>query len=133
MSHLILYDGPCTFCNKAIKFVIKHDLKKKFLFSSLNGKTAGSLCNTIHCTDSESIILIENYQTQKQRIFYKNKAVFRILWDLGGIWKLLGFIHFFPSWMIDWSYDVIAKRRNKMCEFCPFKQPTVKKNARFLP
>lgn len=133
MSHLILYDAPCPFCNKAIQFVLKHDHRRKFLFAPLKGKTAGSLCNTIHCEDTESVILIENYQTQKQRVFYKNKAVYRVLWELGGLWKILGLKHFLPSWMTDWSYNLIAKRRNRICKACSLKRPELKKNARFLP
>ncbi len=132
MNHLILYDAPCSLCNKAIRFVIKRDSQKKYLFAPLTGKTAQSLCNTISLSD-DTLVLIENYETKKQRIYYRSKAVFKILWNLGGFWKIVGWKYILPSWMTDWAYRLIAKRRYQMCKVCPFKSAHFKKKGRFLP
>ncbi|MCH9633901.1 MAG: hypothetical protein S4CHLAM7_06350 [Chlamydiae bacterium] len=132
MSHLILYDKHCSLCGVAIQFVLKKDKKRRFLFASLEGKTARSLCNMIHTAEAESVIFIEHFQTQKQRIYYQSKAVFRILWCLGGFWKLFGFKCFLPSWMFDWSYQLIAKRRHKICKVCSIKNPEIKRDSRFI-
>lgn len=133
MSHLILYDDPCPLCNRFIQFIIKHDHKKKFAFASLKGKTAASFSDTFAFPEPESIVLIENYQTKKQRIYTHAQGVFKILWDLGGIWRLVGWKYILPSWMSRWFYQIIAKRRYKICRVCKLKKIDLKADERFLP
>lgn len=128
--HLILYDASCSICHQSILFVLKKDKKKRFRFSSLTGKTAQLLRYTLLIPE-ETLVLIEYYQTTRQTVHYRAKAVFKILWDLGGFWKGLGWMHILPSWLIDPAYRFFAKKRRKVCQTSSFKFSQTK--GRFLP
>lgn len=130
MTHLILFDAPCPLCNQAVYNLIKHDKKRLFRFASLQSKTARSLSLLVNISDLDSIILIEHYDTLKQRVFTKSKAIFRIFWLLGGVYKLIGWKYILPSWSIDWAYNLIAKNRYKICKVQPHHK---RDTTRFLP
>lgn len=116
MPHLILSDLECPFCQRCILFVQKRDPKKKFIFSSLDGKAAKQMEQILSIHDKESLILIEDYNTPKQEISYRSKAVFTILWELGGIWKLGGWKKILPPIFFDWLYRIVAKNRKRLCK-----------------
>lgn len=115
-----------------MQFILKKDRKHLFQFTPLQGQTAASLCNTIAFSDN-TLILLENYNTKKQKVYYRAQAVFRIFWLLGGFWKLVGWKFILPAWMTNWAYNAFAKRRHQVCKTCPFKSEEFKKNNCFLP
>ncbi len=53
---VVLFDGPCTLCNKAVQWIDKHDTNNRFLFASLQSDWA-----TTHLpdrlSDMDSVIL----------------------------------------------------------------------------
>lgn len=116
MNDLILYDASCSFCQKCILFILKRDAQKKFIFSHLDGEAAKSMSEFLRLADKDSLILVENYETEKQSVFYKSKAVFIISWKLGGFWKLVGWKKVLPSIFFDWAYDLVSKNRKLLCK-----------------
>src|SRR5436190_18548885 len=100
-KHLVFYDGACGFCDHVVQWLLKRDHKQIYCFAPLQGQTADTLLKGIPRDDS--LVLIENYQTSDQQIFLFGKAAFRILWLLGGLWALLGWINFLPSCLYDWG------------------------------
>lgn len=133
MSHLILYDDSCPVCNQLIYLILKQDKRKQFLYSSLEGNTASSFSDTFSFPEPKSVVLIENYGTQEQQVYFKGKAVFKIFWHLGGIWKIFGWKYIFPSVCTNWLYDLFARKRDKMCKKCHLQHPHLDKDERFLP
>lgn len=133
MTHLILYDAPCSVCNASVRFIHKRDTKKKFRFSSLTGQAARSLCNTISIPEGKTVVLIENYQSSRQKIWMRSKAVFRTLWLLGGAKRTFAWLYLLPAWMMDWGYNAFAKRRKQVCKVCPFDQKDFVGSEYFLP
>lgn len=134
-QHLIFYDGTCGLCDHVVQFLLKHDKKEQFLFAPLQGETAKEVLKTIppKFRDKDSLILIENYQTNKEVLYLFGKASFRILWLLGGYWKILGALFFLPSFLYNWGYYLVAKNRkiffsNEVCEL-----PNPSSKSRFLP
>lgn len=116
MSDLVLYDSKCPFCQKCIAFILERDFKKNFIFSGLDGQAAKSMSEFLRLADKESIILIENFETDDQRVFYKSRAVFSILWKLGGFWAWVGWKKILPAFMFDWVYSLISKNRKRLCK-----------------
>lgn len=116
MSDLILYDAGCPFCQNCIAFILEKDSKRRFIFSDLSGQAAKSMSEFLRLADKESLILIENFETENQRILYKSKAVFTILWKLGGYIKWIGWKKILPSPLFDWVYDIISKNRKRLCK-----------------
>ena len=103
MKHLVLFDGPCPMCHRAVFAIAKRDYHKLFCFSSLQGETAKKF--KIPAVDS--VILIENFESYP-KIFVEGRAV-------GRITKLLGYWLYCPNWL----YRIIAKNRKKICKLGP--------------
>ncbi|MCH9632528.1 MAG: hypothetical protein S4CHLAM6_08660 [Chlamydiae bacterium] len=132
MADLILFDESCNFCQRCILFILKRDKKKNFIFSDLKGQAAQSMSDFLHISDNETIVFIEHYNTQFQRVFYRSKAVFKILYKLGGIYKLVGWKYVLPSFLFDWAYNLVAKKRKCLCKKnVPYKDKPYKEQ--FLP
>lgn len=134
MKYIIFYDGTCGFCTRSITFVVKRDHKKIFYYAPLQGITAkkeleGELdLNNL----PDTLVLVEKDETSK-KVLIRSKAVFRILWLLGGFWKILGAFSFLPSFLIapfDLGYRLVAKYRHDICDLPPSLPQDME---RFLP
>lgn len=130
-DHLVFFDGTCNFCSRSVNFLLEHDKDKKFLFSTLQGETAKQWIPEKFRNNMETSILVENYKSANPKIYYYGKGAFRALWLLGGAWKLLGWPSFFPAFLYDWGYRLIASHRNWFTQSC--KIPTAATKERFLP
>lgn len=112
-SHLVFYDGTCGFCDQIVQILLKIDKKQRFTFAPLQGKTAKSYLKNIP-TNTDSLVLIENYQSSDCHYYFYGKAALRILWLLGLPWSILGTFSFLPSFLYDWIYRIIARNRLKI-------------------
>lgn len=133
--HLLFYDGECGLCDHAVQFVLKADKEKRFCFAPLQGATASKVLESLSPTykKRDSLILIENFNTPSQsRIMIRSQGAFRILWLLGGAWRLLGWLSFLPSFLFDPFYRWVARCRHHFFKTsCP--APTQETRERFLP
>ena len=116
MNHLIFYDGNCPLCNLTVRFLLRVDKKESFLFAPLEGETAAAeLKEHPHLTqDLDTLVLLEHYSTPQQQLLYRGKAALRIAWYLGGVWRLLGWLSFLPSFPFDLIYRIIARNRYRI-------------------
>ena len=132
-QHLILFDGVCGLCNSSVDFILKRDKKDLFLFASLQSQ------------EGKEVLIKNNYPREKieslSNIVYlrkgiieiKSKAVFYILWDLSGWYKILSIGLIIPTFIRDWAYDIIAKNRYRWFgkkETC--RIPTPDEKEKFL-
>lgn len=128
----MFYDGTCGFCDHTVQFLIKADKKRDFAFAPLQGETAKTLLKDLpdEMKQVDSLILIEDYQ-KNPRFWVLGKGAFRIAWLLGGMWALIGWIHFLPGFLYNWGYRLIARNRKK---FAPLscKIPDPNQKDRFL-
>ncbi|MCH9610629.1 MAG: hypothetical protein S4CHLAM81_06530 [Chlamydiales bacterium] len=99
MKHLILFDGPCLLCHKAILAIAKRDKRQLFVFSSLQGETA----KRFDLPAVDSVILIEDFE-KAPKIYVEGRA-------FGRIARLLGRFAYCPNWL----YRIIARNRSKLC------------------
>lgn len=127
---LVLFDGVCNLCNKSVRFIIKKDKKKQFLFAPLQGNTGREILEkfNIPVDDLNSFVLVEG-----EKLYTKSTAALRVLKQLGHGWNLLyGFI-LFPKLIRDSIYKIIARNRYKWFgkkDACMIPTPALK--ARFL-
>ncbi len=127
---IVFFDGVCGLCNRTVDFILSHDPRGAFLFAPLQGKTAQSRLTDADRQSLASLVLIT-----EQGTYRRSSAVVRILWRLGGLWKLLGgLLWLVPRPLRDLGYRVVARNRYRLfgqTETCRF--PTEKERARFLP
>ena len=116
MTDLILFDEKCPFCQKCVSWVIEKDKYHRFLFSDLQGLTAQKRKNNLHIQNKDTVILVERFNTEEERIYYRSQTVFKVFWNLGGFYKLIGWKYILPSFMLDWAYRLIARHRKFFCK-----------------
>ena len=127
---IILFDGVCNLCNSSVNFIIKHDKKTQFAFTSLQSDVAKEILLQfkIKKLNLDTIVLIDNGE-----IYEKSTAVLKILKHLNGGYKLLYAFMIFPKFIRDWVYSCIAKNRYKWFgkkDNCMI--PTLEIKSRFL-
>ena len=110
MKHLILFDDRCSLCWRSVNHIRDWDKKKQFLFSPIREKLVEQISQSQK--NIETLVLVENYHTSSSKIWVKGRAVMRILWLIGGFWKLIGWLAFIP-YGIDFVYSWVAKKRHK--------------------
>ncbi len=133
MTHLVFFDGECGLCDFVVKFILKHDRKKVFLFAPLQGTTAKNKLKELDekVKQADSLILIENFGTANEKVLLFGKGALRIAWYLGGIFTPLGALSFLPSAPFDFLYRIVARNRKKIFgETCTL--PTKETESRFL-
>jgi len=114
--HLVLYDGVCGLCDRSVQFILRNDRHNRFRFATLQGTTGSDLARK-HGFDPEelsSFILILDHDGATERAMRKGKAGLRVLWELGGFWRILGWLSILPGWLVDPFYSLIASNRYKL-------------------
>ena len=92
--NLVLYDGVCGFCDRTVQFLLKIDTANVLSFAALQGETAANIASNHHLKLNaempETILFVENFQTADENVFEKSTAAIKILFAIGGKWKVLG-------------------------------------------
>jgi predicted DCC family thiol-disulfide oxidoreductase YuxK len=109
--HIVLFDGACNLCNRAVQFIVKRDPKGKFKFASLQSDPGQALIKNfaVAGTGLDTFVLIEG-----DRFFVRSTAALRVLRGLGGIWKLFYGFMILPKPIRDFVYDRVAKSRYRI-------------------
>jgi len=95
---LVRFDGVCILCSKAVRFILKADRKKKFLFQALQNSGEDKNYETIIVSDSQ--LTYEYFD-----------AILKIGKELGGIYSVITIFRILPrSWRHS-LYIWIARNR----------------------
>lgn len=127
-SRVIFFDGVCGLCNSFVDFIISIDKEKKFSFSPLQSEFAKQQLGPIDVEELKSVVVNINGQTYR-----KSLAVFQVLRELGGGWKLLSGLNFLPNRFLDFGYDLVAENRYRLFgkkDSC--RLPTPEERERFI-
>jgi len=129
-QNIIIFDGVCNFCNAAVKFIIKRNCEKKFLFSSMQNEKSKELLAqfSIDNSDLDTLIVIKN-----DTVFIKSDAVLEIVKEFSRFWFILSYCKIIPKPIRDFIYTLISRNRYKLFgkkESCFI--PTKEQQERFL-
>ena len=105
---IVLFDGVCNLCNKAVTFIIEHDPKDEFRFAALQSDIGEELLakHNIDRSKIDSIILIK-----EDKAYIKASAALRIAKDLKGLISLVYIFVILPKFITNTIYDFIARNR----------------------
>jgi predicted DCC family thiol-disulfide oxidoreductase YuxK len=106
---IVLYDGECQFCNKWICFVKSKLQKNEIEFLTLNSSEAKNILNDYKIVNQDSVVYIKD-----DVVYLKSKAVLKICRQLKFPYNLLQCLTILPTFLLDFGYDFIAKRRLKL-------------------
>lgn len=110
LQPILLFDGECGFCNKAVQFFIKREKNKQMHFVPLNSELGMALRNYFEIDDNiDSIILIKDYGA-----YIKSCAALRLTFYMRNLWPLLSIFLVVPPFIRNYVYDIIAKRRKRL-------------------
>lgn len=134
-EHLLLYDGQCGLCDAVVAAVLKRDTHKHFCFAPLQGETAARFLQELNLKDRspDSVVLIENFRSSQPQVSLRSKAVWKVCWHLGGVWKVFGIFKFLPGWLFDWGYMFVARARYRLFGKRECRLPQKGEEGRFLP
>ncbi len=129
VKRIVFFDGICGLCDAFVRFVIKRDKERKFLFTPLQGETAKTMLPDEPLEELSSVVLLEGEQRYR-----KSDAAIRILAELGGAWSIVEFLRYIPRIIRDNVYRFIAQMRYRFFgrkEACTL--PSTDDKSRYLP
>jgi predicted DCC family thiol-disulfide oxidoreductase YuxK len=105
---IVLFDGVCNLCNGTVQFLLKQDRRKKLRFASLQGAFGQALLSSQRENQPapESFMLLDN-----GHIYTHSTGALRVLYHLGGVWKILSYLRVIPRFIRDGVYRFIAANR----------------------
>jgi predicted DCC family thiol-disulfide oxidoreductase YuxK len=111
INAIILFDGICNLCNRAVQFVIKRDRDKKFRLASLQSKPAREILEKfgLPAERFKTFVLICGDQ-----YFTKSTAALKVLNQIGGLWRICYVFIIIPKPIRDFVYDMIARYRYRI-------------------
>lgn len=133
VSIVIFFDGVCGLCNRFVDFVIKRDSGRIFRFSPLQGKNFEELRGKYPWVEGQNSIVVLFRIVNRDVVFFRSRAVFFILNELGGGWKILSILKVIPAPITDLVYRIISKIRYRLFgkkESC--RLPTPEERTVFL-
>ena len=95
---LVLFDGMCILCSGTIRFILKADKSKKFLFQTLQSSTGQEAGESVMVDDGK-------------KIYTHFDAVLKIGKELDGIYRLIGIFKILPRRWRNGLYEWIARNR----------------------
>lgn len=106
---IILYDGVCTLCDGAVRFILPRDSRGLFRFASLQSDFAKARLARHSISDLQaldSLLLLEG-----DRLSANSTGILRIALHLGFPWNLAGVFLGVPRPIRDAVYRWIARNR----------------------
>jgi predicted DCC family thiol-disulfide oxidoreductase YuxK/GNAT superfamily N-acetyltransferase len=133
--HLVLYDGECGVCSRAVRWLLSADRHGLLRFAPLQGATAAALRRRRPDVpaDLDTIVYVDR-STGTEEVSWRSAAVFRICRLLGGPWGALALLAWLPRSLTDAAYAAFARRRHLFGAadaVCALPSPA--EAARFLP
>lgn len=130
---VLLYDGECGFCDRTVRFVLRHDRRGTLRFAALQGEL-GRAVRERHpeLNEVDSVVWLEN-AGGAERLYVRSEAALRLALYLGGPWTLARAGRLLPRAVRDGAYDWFARHRYQWfgrAESCGL--PSTAERARFI-
>jgi predicted DCC family thiol-disulfide oxidoreductase YuxK len=128
---LLLFDGECALCHRAVRFFSSQDTHEVLRYAPLQGRLGRAILSRHDLLRTDSMVLVENPSTPRERTFILSDAVLRTLTAIGGIWKLAGVASLAPKPVRDRVYSLLASRRyswfGRVGNSCALPSPRLKR------
>jgi len=107
---IVIFDGTCSLCNGSVRFIMKHDSRRRFAFASAQSPQGQALAARFGFSGPTpgSMVLVVG-----DTAFSKSTASLQIAKRLDGIWPILSAFLLMPRPIRDMMYGIVAARRKK--------------------
>lgn len=131
---VLLYDGVCGVCNRAVRTMLRLDPTGPLRFAALESVFAKAIVERHpEIGDVDSMVFVDDPGRPSERVAVRSGAALRVVDYLGGPWKVLKVARLVPTPLRDWLYDWFAAIRYRVFgkyDSCPLPAPEVR--ARFV-
>ncbi len=106
---IILFDGVCNLCSRAVRIALKRDRAKRFRFAAMQSEAGRKLLGQFGLPEGgvDYLVLVE-----RGRCTTKSDAVIRIAARLTPLWRCWAFVaRLVPRFLRDLKYDLVARWR----------------------
>ena len=105
---ILLFDGVCNLCSRAVQFVIRHDPARRFRFAALQSETGRRLLaeHGLPADTLDTFVLVEG-----PRCFTRSDAAIELARRLSGAWRWLRIAALVPRPLRDRLYGVVVRNR----------------------
>lgn len=140
LTHLVLYDGVCGFCDRLVRWLLDHDPEGRLRYAPLQGETARAL-RARHPEipeDVDTVVYVlaslgPDPDAAGERVYLRSEAVFRIFEVLGGPWRRVAWLGVLPRALTDLAYRLFARIRYRVFgRFDACRIPNGAEKQRFL-
>jgi predicted DCC family thiol-disulfide oxidoreductase YuxK len=107
---VIIYDGNCKLCQRAVRFLNYSDAGSGIKFIPSSDPSSEPLLTEYAIskeTAGKTVIFVEN-----KKVYTKSAAIIKALQKRGGLWRISGIFLLIPPIIRNLIYDWIARRRN---------------------
>ena len=110
---IVLYDGVCGLCNRAVQFLLKRDRHDRLRFASLQSDFAAELLNRhgLDHKDLDTVYVVLNHGQADETLLAKSDAILFFARAIGGVWNIARLGKIIPRPIRNWLYDFIARHR----------------------
>lgn len=150
--HVVLYDGVCGLCDRSVRFLLAEDREGVLHYAQLQGDPARGLLaregpeaqdDRAEAAEApgaeadpgapETMVLIRDAGSDRERAFERSTAVLVTLDLIGGVWRPISWLRAVPAPLRDAAYRFIAANRYRWFgryDVCALPPPAARK--RFL-
>ncbi|HYN84264.1 MAG TPA: DCC1-like thiol-disulfide oxidoreductase family protein [Pyrinomonadaceae bacterium] len=113
---VLLYDGVCGFCNRAVQTVLARDRRGTMRFAALQSDYARRLVERHpSLAGVDSVVYVEpSADGLGERVFVRSDAALRVAAYLGGPWRIFLAARLIPRAVRDRLYDLFARHRYRL-------------------
>lgn len=131
---VLLYDGVCGVCNRAVRTILRLDPTGPLRFAALDSVFAKAIIERHpEIADVDSVVFVDDPGRPSERVAVRSGSAMRVVDYLGGPWRVLKIARLVPTPLRDWLYDRFAAIRYRVFgkyDTCPLPPPEVR--ARFV-
>jgi predicted DCC family thiol-disulfide oxidoreductase YuxK len=130
---VLLYDGVCGLCNKAVQTVLDNDQRKTMRFAALQSDFGQRVvARHPELRGVDSVVYLEQINGE-ERVHVRSNAALKVASYLGGAWKLSLAARVIPRPLRDFLYNVVARYRYRFFgKYDTCMLPPQEARARFL-
>jgi predicted DCC family thiol-disulfide oxidoreductase YuxK len=128
---IVLYDGVCGLCNRAMQWLLDRDSEHALFFAPLQGATASAL-RARHAqipADLDTVVYVE-----EDRVYLRTMALVHAARHLRRPWRWLHRLRWLPAFPADLVYRLVARARYRIFgvrDHC--RLVSAEERQRFLP
>ncbi|NNC87015.1 MAG: DUF393 domain-containing protein [Akkermansiaceae bacterium] len=106
---IVFFDAECLLCNRAVRWMARHDPRKRLAFAPLDGETARAIVPAVK-NDGETMLVARKCGGD-WRVSERSQAVVEALEVAGGAPVRLRLLKLVPRPVRDLGYRLVAKSR----------------------